>query len=169
MELIKIGLIEDDENTLNLYKAYINNSDKLECILGVKSVERFLKYIDNFKDLEILLLDIELPGMSGIEAISKIKYKLPELEIIMFTSFGDEISIFNAIRSGASGYLLKNLSQYELQHALLAIKKEGTAALHRRWRQHQPQQQSRDTAPCPWVKFGSAFFFSFVVRPRAGH
>ena len=98
----------------------------MELMTAVYSAESFLKHIDAFKQLDILLLDIELPGISGLKAIRKIKSKLPDIDIIMLTTFSDDESIFQALRAGASGYLLKNQTKSEFQNSLLTVKEEGT-------------------------------------------
>lgn len=122
---LKVAIIEDNEETLNRYRTFINNSDKMEYVSGVTSVENFLSHIVAFKETDVLLLDINLPGMSGLQAITKIKRKLPKLIIVMLTTFADTESIFQAFRAGASGYLLKDNTQYELQKLLLSIKEDG--------------------------------------------
>jgi len=66
-----------------------------------------------------------MPGMSGLEAVSQIKFKLPNVDIVMLTSFSDKKSIFHAFRSGASGYLLKTESPLEIREKILLLKKGG--------------------------------------------
>jgi len=110
----------------NRFKEYLDASELMECIGTAVSVENFMKYIHKFLDLDILLLDIELPGISGIQAIPKIKARLPTVTIVMVTSFSDDETIFQAIRSGAMGYILKDCTQSEFQRMLIAIPSGGS-------------------------------------------
>ncbi|MEZ4930699.1 MAG: response regulator transcription factor [Saprospiraceae bacterium] len=123
---LKIAIIEDDQEISHRLKRYIESSDHMECVAIAASVENFLKYIHKFSDLDILLLDIELPGMSGIQAIPKIKSKVPAVNIVMVTSFADDETIFQAIRSGAIGYMLKDFTQFEFQKMLLSVPEGGS-------------------------------------------
>lgn len=122
---LQIGLVEDDPNIHARYKKYINDSSEMEVLIAVYSAESFLNYIVSFSKLDILLLDIELPGMSGLEAIRKIKMKLPDVEIVMLTTFNDSETIFKALRAGAAGYLLKDYTKLEFQKVLLNTREGG--------------------------------------------
>lgn len=123
---LKIAIVEDNVEMSNRYKEYLDSSELMGCVGTANSVENFMKYIHKFLDLDILLLDIELPGISGIQAIPKIKTKLPEVHIVMLTSFSDDETIFQAIRSGAMGYILKDCTQSELQRMILAVPSGGS-------------------------------------------
>jgi DNA-binding NarL/FixJ family response regulator len=122
---LKVGIIEDNEDTRDRYQSYLNNSEILQCEVAVTSVESFLKFSHAYSDLDLLLLDINLPGMSGLAGIPKIKHKLPQLDIVMLTMFSDDDTIFKALRLGAIGYLLKDTTQKELETSLSMIKKGG--------------------------------------------
>ena len=113
--MINLGLIEDDPYVLEYYKAFFKKSSKLNCILAVDSVEKFLKYIRSHQTYDIILIDIGLPGMSGIEGLSILRKKMPATELIMFTAYQDNDKIFKAFRAGASGYLLKTISEKEFE------------------------------------------------------
>ncbi|CAN0537196.1 unnamed protein product, partial [Scytosiphon promiscuus] len=76
---------------------------------------------------EVILMDIELPGMSGIEATFQLKQKLPEVEVIMFTVFEDDERIFESINVGASGYLLKDTAIDMVVNSIKEIKAGGSA------------------------------------------
>ncbi len=125
-KMIKIGVIEDDfivrEELVNIIKT----SSNLEYVLSSESAENFLKYFP--KELDVILLDIQLPGMSGIEAIPKIKAKAPNIEIVILTAFDDSDNIFGALRAGASGYLLKDDSIKLIEQKVLDLK-DGTPPL----------------------------------------
>lgn len=121
-----IAIIEDDQETLSLYQKYINSYEEIECISATTSAENFLKYAASIKKLDLVFLDIHLPGMTGLQAITKIKSKFPEVEIIMLTSFSDEETIFKALRAGATGYLLKEgYTQREFYQTIITIKEDG--------------------------------------------
>lgn len=105
---IRIGIVEDDPLVVEELVAITRHSAVVECCMSAHSAEIFLKYFRG--GLDIVLLDIGLPGMSGAEAIPKILARAPETQIIMLTSFEDQETIFHALRCGASGYLLKDAS-----------------------------------------------------------
>lgn len=77
---------------------------------------------------DVILLDVEMPGGSGLDAIRPIKKEMPEVKIVMLTSFDDDENLFEAVKRGASGYLLKNLNAEELM-ALLHTLEQGEAPL----------------------------------------
>lgn len=124
--MIKIGIIEDDSFVRNELVDIIKMSNKLEYVLSSESAENFLKYFP--ENLDIILLDIELPGISGIEAIPKIKQKSPEVEVVILTAFKESDRIFKALRAGASGYILKDNTLDTIEQTLIEVK-EGIPAL----------------------------------------
>lgn len=124
--MIKVGIIEDDSFVRNELIKIIKMSSKLEYILSSESAENFLKYFP--EELDIVLLDIELAGMTGIEALPKIKNKNSEVEVVMLTAFRDSDRIFKALRAGASGYMLKDNSLDKIEQTLIDLK-EGVPAL----------------------------------------
>lgn len=77
---------------------------------------------------DIILMDIAMPGFSGLEAIHPIKAEMPEVKIVMLTSFDDDENLFKAVKRGASGYLLKNLNAEDLFNMLYALER-GEAPL----------------------------------------
>lgn len=77
---------------------------------------------------DVILLDIEMPGGSGLDAIRPIKQEMPEVKIVLLTSFNDDENLFEAVKRGANGYLLKNLNAEELI-ALLHTLEQGEAPL----------------------------------------
>ncbi len=127
MSKLKIGIIEDNEIILERYRDYINQSELSECVIAVDSVERFLKFYRPFMEFDLILLDINLSGISGLEGIELIKNKLPNVDIIMFTIVEDSDVIFKSLRLGAVGYLLKDLSKVELERQFLLIQQGGVA------------------------------------------
>ncbi|PHN06120.1 response regulator [Flavilitoribacter nigricans] len=114
--MIKIGLIEDDQLVLEELKDAFQRSASLDCKMSCRTAEAFLKYFRG--GLDVILLDVGLPGISGIEALPKILTMAPDVQVVMLTSFADHESVFQALRNGASGYLLKDSSLSVIEQIL---------------------------------------------------
>jgi len=126
--MVKIGIVEDDAFTRNELVAILKESDTFQPAIFTESAENFLKYCNTVPDIEFILMDIQLPGISGIEAIPKLKQKLPNAQILMLTSFKDNDNIFNALKNGASGYILKDSGLKDIEATLENLRK-GIPAL----------------------------------------
>lgn len=115
--MIKVAIIEDDPFVKDELVYLIKQSTRLECVMAASSAENFFKYFQKETALDILLSDIGLPGISGIQAIIKLKQLKPTAQAVVLSSFHDNDTIFKALRAGATGYLLKdtNLEQIEQQ------------------------------------------------------
>ena len=130
MRMIKVAIIEDNHDLRERLKKLMSKSKVLDCILAVDSVERFMKYgSDQSSAPNIILTDIGLPGVSGIEGIPHLRKLHPDAEVIMLTVHQDPDKIFKAICAGATGYLLKDHSFEELEKQLLQIREKGGSAL----------------------------------------
>jgi DNA-binding NarL/FixJ family response regulator len=127
--MIKVAIIEDNINLRDRLKKLMEQSIQLDCLLAVESVEKFLRYYDKDVGLDILLLDIGLPGMSGIKGIPHIHKIAPDLDIVILTVHQDPDKIFNSICAGAMGYLLKDLSFSELENHIISVKEKGGSVL----------------------------------------
>lgn len=126
--MINIAIVEDEREYRESFKEYFTKvSGSFQCVFAVDSVEKFHKYYNDSLELDIVLLDIRLPGLSGIKAIPSILKIQRKMEIIMFTGMNDADSIFQAITAGASGYLLKNMTYSEVERELLNTMKNGAA------------------------------------------
>ena len=104
---IRIVIIEDDEIIREGYSMLLNQQEGFEVVNQYESFDEAVKYIVN-NSPNVILLDVELPGTNGIEAIPKLKKLLPDTYIIILTVFESEKFIFEALANGASGYLTKN-------------------------------------------------------------
>jgi DNA-binding NarL/FixJ family response regulator len=102
---IKIAIVEDHQDFREGLVNFINFSPGYICHEKFSSVE---SAIEGLSEPDVVLLDINLPGKSGIEAIPIIKEMFPDLKVIMMTIFDDSENIFKAMQAGADGYLLKN-------------------------------------------------------------
>jgi DNA-binding NarL/FixJ family response regulator len=104
---ITIVIIEDDEIIREGYSMLLNQQEGFEVVGQYESFDEAVKYIVS-NSPNVVLLDVELPGTNGIEAIPKLKKLLPDTYIIILTVFESEKFIFEALANGASGYLTKN-------------------------------------------------------------
>ncbi|MBA2610791.1 MAG: response regulator transcription factor [Bacteroidetes bacterium] len=104
---ITVVIIEDDETIRNGFTYLINATENYKVLNSYSNVEDALLHLVNDKP-QVILLDIELPGIKGIEAIPKIKHILPKTYILMLTVYDNEDNVFNALTKGASGYLTKS-------------------------------------------------------------
>jgi len=116
--MTSIAIVEDNDKIRDLIQKYFENQESYECKLAYDSVEAFLKVIKDGKIPNVVLMDIELPGMSGIDGMKIIKNQHPEVEIIILTVYHDSHKIFDSLCAGASGYLLKHTSLPEIKDAI---------------------------------------------------
>lgn len=106
-DVIRIVIIEDDEIIREGYSMLLSQEQGYEVINQYESFDIAVKNIQNDRP-DVILLDVELPGTNGIEAIPKLKKVLPDTYILILTVFESEKFIFEALANGASGYLTKN-------------------------------------------------------------
>src|SRR5688572_18365793 len=114
---IRVAIFEDNQSLrIGLYQL-INGTDGYVCVGAFENCSQLLK---NIKDTspDIVLMDIEMPGVNGIEAVGILKKKHPEIRILMQTIFQDNDKIFQSILAGADGYILKNTSPARMLEAI---------------------------------------------------
>lgn len=122
--MIKVSIIEDHHDFRQGLAYLISASDGFECVDTFVSAEDGIDGLTGKED--VLLLDINLPSLSGIEAIPLIREKFPDLKIIMLTVFDDDINIMNAILAGADGYLLKKTAPPQILNSLKTCMEGGS-------------------------------------------
>jgi len=105
--MINIWIVEDNIEMSKIYETIINSSDEMICTFKFSTFEEFYKALAINTQPDIVLLDIGLPGISGIKGLPLIKTNYPKVKVIIQTVFEDNEKIFQAICAGASGYLLK--------------------------------------------------------------
>lgn len=121
---IQVVIIEDDKTIREGFTYLINATSKFNVVSAYSNVEDALpKLAANAPN--VILLDIELPGISGIEAIPKIKTLLPRTHILMLTVYDDEDLVFKALTNGASGYLTKNSNTEKIIDAIQEVMDGG--------------------------------------------
>ena len=114
---ITVCIVEDDRDTREALTARVNLAPGLRCLNSYATGESALLGIPTDKP-EVALVDINLPGMSGIECVARLKLLLPELQMLMLTTYEETDLIFSSLRAGAKGYLLKNVRPGELIQAI---------------------------------------------------
>ena len=122
---MKVSIVEDDVLLRQNLKLLLSGERGISVVSVYGSAEEALSGIKRTRP-EILLADIGLPGMSGIELIRELKEQMPGLEIMAHTVFDDRETVFSAIKAGASGYLLKGSTPRELIDALHTLVKGGS-------------------------------------------
>ena len=123
--MAQVGIIEDNKKIRQLMQRYLDMQEDMYCPVATESVEEMLDYLTTYPHPNVLLMDIQLPGMSGIEGMKIIKHKYPDIEIIMLTVYHDSHKIFDSLKAGASGYLLKHTSLPEIKDAIELLMQGG--------------------------------------------
>lgn len=119
-----VSLVEDHAETRESLAALINSAPGFRCVSVHASAEDALKNIPK-QSPDVALVDINLPGMSGIECVAKLKQVLPQLPILILTTYEESELIFDSLRAGASGYLLKKTAPTELIEAIEEVRAGG--------------------------------------------
>jgi DNA-binding NarL/FixJ family response regulator len=123
-EAIRIVIIEDDEVIRNGYAFLIGKETGFHVVQAYGSFEEAAKNIVA-DDPEVILLDIELPGTNGIDALPKLKKLLPSALVLILTVYDSEKLIFDALANGASGYLTKNSSASKIVESIREVNEGG--------------------------------------------
>jgi DNA-binding NarL/FixJ family response regulator len=122
--MIRIGLVEDNNTLRNSLSNLFNNTEGMQCVMSHGNLRNIVSELGRTKP-NVVLMDIGLPDISGIEGVRTIKSNFPNVQVLMFTVFEDDEKIFEAIRSGASGYLLKKTSPQHIIEAIHELHRGG--------------------------------------------
>jgi DNA-binding NarL/FixJ family response regulator len=123
-ETTDVAIVEDNAALGSSLKKVVESDATLRCIGVWTTAEDALKKIDAFRP-HIVLMDINLPGMSGIEATARLKQHLPDIKVVMVTVYRDHDKIFAALKAGACGYLLKRSNPAEVREAIHDVRSGG--------------------------------------------
>jgi DNA-binding NarL/FixJ family response regulator len=122
---IRVSVVEDDPQARELIVGWINRSQEFCCVSDHSSGEDALRLLPEARP-EIVLMDINLPGMNGVECVRQLKPRLPEAQFVMVTIYEDSDHIFHALQAGATGYLLKQTERADLLAALRQVHAGGS-------------------------------------------
>src|SRR5262249_59844935 len=125
-DLINVAIIEDLREVREGLTALVNGTPGFHCSGGFRTVEDALRAL-NREQPDVILVDLGLPGLSGIEGIRILKERYPETPTVVLTVYDDEDEIFDALCAGASGYLLKNTPPARLLECLQEVVGGGAA------------------------------------------
>ncbi len=114
---ITVAIIEDQKDTRKMLSILINGSDGYECVATFETAEDALERIPGLKP-SVVLVDIHLPGISGIECVRRLKERCTDMQFIMCTSLEDADNIFNALQAGATGYIIKSAPPGKILEAI---------------------------------------------------
>jgi DNA-binding NarL/FixJ family response regulator len=115
--MISVSIVDDEKDLRNSIATFVNGSRGFRCVSAYDSAEAALRGLPGDRP-DVILMDINLGGMSGIECVQKLKVEAPDLQIIMLTVYEDTDRIFKALSAGATGYLLKRSSPTKLLQAI---------------------------------------------------
>ena len=119
-----VALVEDSAPLRRNLERMLRRAHGVRCVCACSSAEEGLEQIPRLKP-DVILMDINLPGASGIECTARIKQQLPATQVIMLTVYEDAASIFSALKAGACGYLLKRSSPTEILDAITTVRTGG--------------------------------------------
>ena len=123
--MIKIAIVDDNSFLIKAVQEKLSFFEdfslKFTAINGLDLIEK----LEKNHNIDLILMDIEMPKMDGIEATCLVKQKYPQIKIIMLTVFDNDENIFNAIKAGADGYLLKEVNPKDLQQGIIETMNGG--------------------------------------------
>ena len=120
-----VSIVEDNEQLRNTLARVLNRAEGFRCVSHYGSAEAALEGLPKDKP-EVVLMDINLPGLNGVECVRKLKQVAPQIQIVMLTVYEDTENIFNALAAGASGYLLKRTTTPELLDSIREVLRGGS-------------------------------------------
>ena len=124
-KMISIAIVEDHRDLRNSWRGIIDEAPSFECLECFATAEDALREIPLYKP-DVVLMDINLPGMSGIECTRLLRAQIPRLQVLILTVYEDSERIFEALEAGASGYLLKRTSPEQLLQAIIEVRNGGS-------------------------------------------
>jgi DNA-binding NarL/FixJ family response regulator len=123
--LITFAIVEDQAELRKNLTEWLGQSPGLKCVGSYSTGEEALKALPKLYP-DVVLMDINLPGIGGIQCVARLKQVLPKMDVLMLTTYDNAEMIFDSIRAGATGYLLKNQPREELVLALRQVRAGGS-------------------------------------------
>lgn len=127
--MVSVSIVDDENELRQSIATFLNESPGFRCVSTFPNGETALKQLPS-QWPDVVLMDIHLTGMTGIECARRLKVMNPEVQIVMLTVFEDDEQIFTALTAGASGYLLKRLRPARLLEAIREVHAGGSPMSH---------------------------------------
>ena len=121
---IRVALVEDNARLREQLAQFIAAAPGFACVGACADAATALATLPAAAP-EVVLMDIRLPGMSGVECVARLKARLPEVKVVMLTAYDDSETIFQALENGASGYLLKRTPPADLLRSIQEVQNGG--------------------------------------------
>jgi len=122
---ISVSIVEDNPGTRNNLVKLLGSEPQLRFLHAYASGEEAVRGILSVQKPDVVVVDIKLPGMSGYECVAKLKATMPDLRVLILTTYQESDLIFNCLRAGANGYLLKEMPAEELIQAIQQVHSGG--------------------------------------------
>jgi DNA-binding NarL/FixJ family response regulator len=122
---IKVAIVEDNGKIREGLAALIDGSDGFQCTAAYETAEEALRRLPAYSP-DVVLMDIQLPKMSGIECVARLKEHDPNMQVMMLTVYDDDDKVFKSILAGATGYILKRTPPAELLEAIRDVHEGGS-------------------------------------------
>ena len=122
---ITVSIVEDNDQLRGTLSRVLSRAEGFQCLSQHANAEAALEALPK-EPPDVVLMDINLPGMNGVECVRRLKQTAPKTQVIMLTAYEDTENIFNSLAAGASGYLLKRTSSAELLEAIRDVLKGGS-------------------------------------------
>ncbi len=123
--MITVSIVDDEKDLRQSIATFVNGSPGFKCISSYANAQDALEHLPTERP-DVVLMDIHMKGMDGIECVERLKAIVPEIQIVMLTVYEDTDQIFKALAVGASGYLLKRLSPSKLLQAIREVHAGGS-------------------------------------------
>jgi DNA-binding NarL/FixJ family response regulator len=124
---LKVAIADDNSFLIHAIKEKLSFFEDVKIRATALNGSDLLERLEENHNIDVILMDIEMPVLNGIEATQKVKQKYPQIKIIMLTAFDDDENIFNAIKAGADGYLLKEINPDDLYNGICETLNGGAA------------------------------------------
>lgn len=122
---IRVSIVDDDPFALRMLRSYLDSSPRIEVLSTFTSASDVLPFLRRMRH-DVLITDMRMPGMNGLELLTRVKKESPDVAVIVLTSFDDDSTMLNALAQHASGFLLKDASPDEVVRAVIAAHRGGT-------------------------------------------
>src|ERR1700712_2758229 len=118
--MISISIVDDEAELRQSIGLFLNNSPGFRCVSSYGNGEEAIRHLPADKP-DVVLMDINMKGMNGIECVRRLKAEVPQIQVMMLTVYQDTKQIFEALAAGATGYLLKRLTPEKLLEAIKEV------------------------------------------------